>query len=215
MEFFTEYRPLFEFIYFLSGPLMLVGIIVAIIQLMAYREETKNRFERETVVNSINILDSKLRSIFKLTGDLYDFEKFQNIPEYTGDVSSFHKLGVDCASECLIEFDKIDNADSYNAVIKLLNEMDTFSQYVCSGIVNEELCYRLEHSAFLSYVNSFKHYIAFLRESDNDASFKSLVDLYNLWSEKSSHDIAAKRAQEAAVESNSKSRPKPLEVIGQ
>lgn len=215
MEFIVEYRPYVEFFYLLSGPLMLIGVIVAIFQLYFHRKESKIRFNRETISASMNILNTKLKAIYSAVDELEKLDSYQEVPFFEGDIRGFNKDNVTCTNECFTKYNDEDNHDHKSGVINVINELETLSQYILSGILNEELCYKLEGSHILSFIEDYKHFIALERESDEDEFYQHLIKLYDLWFHKANHDKATK-AHEKATEAIKKSkRPKALKIIGE
>lgn len=215
MEFIEQYRPYVEFLYLLSGPLMFVGVIVAIIQLYTHRKETKVIFERETISSSLNILDTKLKGIYSACEELEKLESYQHIPVFEGEVRGLDKTKVTCTNDCLIKFYHEDYFDHLCGVTVILNELETLSQYILSGILNEELCYKLEGNHFLQYIEDYKPFIACERNSEEDPFCENLVKLYDLWSSKAAHDKAIRIHQRSLQEINKSKRPQPLKTIGE
>lgn len=215
MEFIVEYRPYVEFFYLLSGPLMFIGVIVAIVQLYFHRRESKIRFNRETITASMNILNTKLKAIHSATNELEELDSYHKVPFFEGEIRGFSKDNVTCTNECFTKFYDEDNKDHRSGVINVINELEALSQYILSGILNEELCYKLEGSHLLSFIEDYKHFIASERESDEDEFCEHLIKLYDLWSHKANHDKANK-AHEKATEAIKKSkRPQALKIIGE
>ena len=215
MDFIAQYKPLVEFLYLLSGPLMLLGLLIAILQLIFYRREAKDRFERETIINSMNILHSKLKDICKHISELKNLDSYHDVPEFEGEIKSLHRAGINCTNECLAKYNDDDNYEYYNIICDILNELETLSQYVLSGITNEELCYKLEGANYLEIVEDYKPFLAFEIEKEDDVFYENLKTLYQLWSEKRSHDITFNEHKKLSSNLKSFKRPKSLKVVGE
>lgn len=214
MDFIDQYRPYVEFLYLLSGPLMLIGVIVAIIQLYFHRRESKIRFERETINSSINILDFKFKAIHNANDELEKLDSYNEVPFFEGEVKGLNKASVTCTNDFFTKYYDDDNHDHKTGVINVLNELETLSQYILSGVLDEELCYKLEGSHFLHYVEDYKHFIACERVIEEDECYAHLVKLYKLWSDKATHDNATKAHQKALHDVKQSKRPEPLKIIG-
>lgn len=214
MEFIEKYRDLAEFIYFLSGPLLLGGLLVGMFQLRQFRNESLARFTRETINTSLSILDSKIREIASLEKKAFNCQEFLLLPEFEGEIKGYSANNIECTNEWLNIFNSEKCAEFYNLVMNVLNEIETLSQYIFSGITDEELCYQLEGSLILSYIDNLEVYMAAQRENEEDTLYENIIKLKRHWDEKSEHDIVSRKHRALSEAFKNLKRPSNIRVVG-
>ncbi|MDD1009397.1 hypothetical protein M5G27_18130 [Pseudomonas shahriarae] len=202
-----------EFIYYLCGPLVLAGVIVAIYQLRAFKEEANIRFRRETINTSISMLERKLTNIYRASNRAFSLPQYRKSPDFTGTIVSFCKSKSTFNQEWLDWYEGVD-ALAFCAEIDLaLTELEHIAHYLYSGITDEELCYKLEHSSILGYIKSFEEYIAHARENEEHVIYEGIVRLYSEWSKKAEHDNSKKELEKITAQLENVKRPQSQKII--
>ncbi len=104
--FIQKYKDLAEFIYFLTGPLMLVGVIVAIVQLYFYNRDMKTKIERESLQLSLATLERKFTEIDTAQSKAFKYESDAEIPSFEGEVKGFSRELIECENDWLEKRDE-------------------------------------------------------------------------------------------------------------
>jgi len=214
MEFIEKYKDVAEFVYYLTGPFLLIGLVVAIAQLYVFRKEAVIRFSRETINNSISILERKVKELRDAQDELWEVEKELDFPSYDGELSELSKNGFGESCEWLARLHHDDCMEIVNSATQLCNEIEVFAHYVFSGITDEDMCFDLQGTLFLAYMEDNKHYLAALRENGDDETYKSAVKLYELWSIKNEHNTALKEFSRSYHKLKGQKRPCAKKPIG-
>lgn len=214
MEFIKTYKDVAEFIYYITGPFILVGIGIAIMQLKAFKAESETRFKRETIITTLTILEQKLEQISDFYDIAFEGDLTDSMPE-----AQHEQLGVSMASSRLdskwVEwYHDEDQFDFNNSVTNLLNAIEGLASYIFSGVTDEELCYKLEHTRTMFYIDLTQEYWAECREHDDSALFEGIHNLQVLWSEKLNHDESQKALISASKIAKSNPRPKSQIILG-
>lgn len=214
MEFVTKYKDIAEFVYYLSGPLMLIGLVIGLYQLKYLKKDIATRVSRESTLLSVSIMEDKFKELSKLVLVAFNNEKFPYIPEFEGNVSGFIKSDIDCENDWLQEMESGQHSDFEQAVTDCLCCLETMAQYINTGICDDEKCYKLEGPLFIHYVDDLKEHIAFDRENKDDKLYENIISLYQLWSNRLNHDKLLKKRTEINSELIATKRPRALKVIG-
>ncbi|WP_411066888.1 hypothetical protein [Vibrio alginolyticus] len=212
--FIQEYKDLAEFIYFLTGPLMLVGVIVAIVQLYFYNRDMKIRIERESLQLSLATLERKFTEIDTAQAEAFECEADAEIPSFEGDVKGFSRELIECENDWLEKMEEEDSAEFAYSMMLCLNHLETLSQYILSGICDERQCFELEGALFLSYVDGLKEFIAYFRTDDNPKLYENIVKLYGMWSLKVNEEQLIKQKLNIDKQLRKSQAYKQIKVIG-
>ncbi|MCU1752176.1 hypothetical protein [Pseudomonas sp. 6D_7.1_Bac1] len=213
MEFIEKYRPYAEFAYFVSWPLILLGVAVAIYQLKAFKKEAKTRFQRETIAMSISILDRKLQSIEEYATNAFRESSYLDSPEFSGEIIGLSSAESTFNQEWLDWYESDDAIPFSHLVTLALNDMENFAHYIYSGITDEELCYKLEHNFILSNIEGFLPYIAHARDDEDHVVYESIARLYRDWSDKAAHDKTQKELKKIATKLKENKRPESFKSL--
>ncbi|GFM80324.1 hypothetical protein PSCICN_10160 [Pseudomonas cichorii] len=214
MEFIEKYKDLAEFIYYLSGPLILLGLIIALLQLKAFKNESSIRFKRETIATTLTILEQKLDQIEDSYNACFEDELAEEMPEAKHPKLGFSKNSSQFDQDWLDWYTHDDQVVFFNRVTDTLNAIETLSQYIFSGITDEELCYKLDHIRAMHYIEVTREYWAESRAEDDSHLYEGIYSLYILWGQKMQHDKSQKELVLAANNARSKPRPKPRLILG-
>lgn len=209
----TEYRPLAEFVYFVSSPLLIIGVCATFLQLREFKKDSRTRFKRETIASTMDVLERKLT----LISDNY-CNAFSD-PCYACSPPPLQTTGYSSANntfdpEWLEWYISDERIEFRNKITDTLNNLESLAQYIYSGLTDEEMCFKLEHSVVIHYINELMPYIAQSREHDDDHLFESIVKLHADWTKKLDYDKTLK----AQIKSNqilaSNPRPRSEKPIG-
>ena len=212
MEFITEYRDVVEFIYFLSGPLMLGGLVIAIFQLRQLKNDSNVKISRESMINSLSILERKLSKISKAHMKSFYNEEYATLPKFDGNEEALCRESSKCSKEWEESFRN--TTTFFYLVVDSLNHLEVLSQYILSGVLDEEKCYELEGSSLLNYLSDFQPYFSVLRPNSESKIYNNLVTLYKLWKQKSEHDLLTSEHNKIQSKLSISQRPHALKIIG-
>ncbi|MNJ49260.1 hypothetical protein D3C77_444790 [compost metagenome] len=213
MEFITTYRPYAEFAYFLSWPLLLATVIVALLQIKAFKEEARTRFKREIIAASISVLESKLLSIANHYERAHNDECESTPPDFKGDIVDVKYSTSFFDSEWLEWYENHSEAKFRNSINSTINEIEILANYIYSGITDEELCYKLERHSILGYIQDLLPYIAFARTDDRLVVYENTVKLYIDWSNKVEHDKSQNQLKAIEEQLQKQKRPDSVKSI--
>lgn len=214
MGFIEKYRSVAEFIYFVSNSFLVVGLFIAISQLKQLRKESDVRISREAKNLTLSLLERKLKEIGSSQDIIYGHDFYNEMPGFEGEINGFCKAKVNVKNNWLIVFESNDAIDFTSVIGNFLNELETLAQYILSGLVDEELSYKLEGELILNYINEYKLYIAVFRKSEEDKLYEHIIELNKIWSQKQAHDKLTNEHEKLASKLKSKIRPKSVGVIG-
>jgi len=226
MNFINEYKNLVEFIYFISGPLMFLGIIIAIRQLHFIKKEANQRFTRETILISLNMLDKKTEHLSKLQDLLWDAEanaeaetkedaqENEPAPEFDGKIDTIYIGGINNSDNWLSWLQTDEAYDVLYNAITLCNELESISHYIYSGIIDEEMCFNLQGNLIISYIESNLHYIAQSRKTHESSTYEGIIKLYSDWHNKIKRDTLVKKHKKLSQEIKDTPKPTNVKVIG-
>lgn len=213
MEFVAKYRTVAEFAYFLSWPLLILGVAVGIFQLREFKKEALTRFRRESTLLSLEISERKIKSIIDLAyqfGCLSDQHAPVMVNKLTKS-SDFDEKEVSLWNEW---YDNDENNEAVNFSIDVLNELEAFAHYINSGIVDEELCYQLQWAPVLTNIELFYNYLSFFQLRGGEHVYEHVLLLHNSWSQKSKYDATMKAHHKLGNELKNTTRPEKKRPIG-
>lgn len=214
MEFIKDYRAIAEFVYFLCGPLMLLGIIVGVFQIFYFKKDMSIRVTREATLMSLSVLEKKINELNDYWEFAFDDERFPDRPGFEGEVNGLYLSKLVCSNDFVAKMNAPEHMRFSNAITRCLWCLENLAQYINSGICDEEKCYKLEGPVVVSYVESLKEFIALDRESEDDHVYENIVSLYNIWVVRLEHDNLLKKSQEIKSKLDNAQRPAPLKIIG-
>ncbi|WP_221886805.1 DUF4760 domain-containing protein, partial [Vibrio cholerae] len=212
--FITKYKDLAEFIYYLTGPFTLIGVLIAMVQLYFYRQDMKIRVKRESLQLSLATLERKVYEIDAAETEAFECDDYEGLPAFKGEIKGFRRDLIHCSNNWLEKMDENKTPDFSYKMMLCLNHLETLSQYILSGICDESECFKLEGPWFLSYVENLKEFIAYSRSEDNLTCYESTVTLYEIWSLKTNESKLIK--QKSSIEQQLKRTKlyKKLKTIG-
>lgn len=179
-EIIATYRPLAEFMYFLTGPLILVWLMLASYQLRLTRKEMQVRFRREATLLTLDICDNKLKKAANLSSQVDKIASKMNTPSIPN-VEGCDQSAFKGNRKWLKEFNSDDKLPLYQKAIDALSEIETFSEFIQFGLVDDELAFKLEGVFFLELANDLRPYLAAMRQNSNDVLYNNIVELEKEW----------------------------------
>jgi len=214
VEFITKYKDIAEFIYFLSGPLMLIGLVIGLYQLKYLKKDISVRVSRESILLSVSIMEDKFKELNKHTEKAFNDDHFPDRPFFEGKVAGFHRSTIESENDFLSQMESMEHSEFVNSIYDCLGSLETLAQYINSGVCDEEKCYRLEGPLFISHVDDLREFIAFERKNEDDNLYENIVSLYQLWAARLEHDNLLKKSNEINTKLKYSRKPRALKVIG-
>ncbi|USH01083.1 hypothetical protein K6Q96_09025 [Grimontia kaedaensis] len=181
MEYLIENRQYLEILYFISGPLTLIGVAIALIQLYLFKRDLNTKYRRESMQLTLEMFHPKSLRLSELSRKMDDAFELEEIEIPNIEVKEF--LYESIQNEPWTKKFQ-DSIEAYNASIDYLCEVDHIAQVVLSGLADEEFAFKCQGSYFVEVVNEAKPMILAIRNSDNSEVFRDTIDLYNLWNAK-------------------------------
>lgn len=211
MEFVTKYRDIAEFVYFLSGPFLLIGLIIGIYQIKYLKRDLSIRVSRESMLLSVSMMEDKFKDISRVINNA---SSNHLILEFDGEVNGFDMSTIVDKGNWKDQYYS-DKYYEFNSSIKsCLSSLETLAQYIFSGICDEQLCYKLENTQFINYVEYFQQYIAIARKNEDDPIYEHIVKLYYLWHKRLEHDNLSNERNKINTKLTKVHKPNFLKVMG-
>lgn len=211
---FKEIKEIAEFIYYLSWPVVIIGIRAAWLQLKASNDESATRFKRESIIISIEILEKKMDQINTSYCKAFELEVAADEPEHPDTFIGYSSVHNVFPDEWKKWYYDLDQADFSNHITDSLNHLETLSQYVFSGVADEDMCYKLESTPILKLINSMMLYLVEARTSDDDPLYEGIVNLHQTWTARLHHDTSQKELIKAQQNAVARKAPERVPVLG-
>lgn len=212
---FKDIKEIAEFLYYLSWPVVIFGIRAAWLQLKAFNVESETRFKRESIIISIDILEKKIDQIGESFYKAFEHPSCNTAPEHNQQFVGYSTASNTLSEEWLNWYRDSDQIEFFNHITDSLNHLETLSQYLFSGVADEEMCYKLEHSMILKFINEMMIYIVESRTTEDDPLYEGIVKLHKTWTARLNHDNSLKQLAQAQSNVNSHVRPKRAPVLGE
>lgn len=214
MEFISKYKDIAEFVYYLSGPLMLLGVVVGIYHIKHLKRDISIRISRESTLLSVSVMEKKFNELSDFIDAAFNDDKYPDRPYFEGEVTGFHRATINCTNDFIKDMESGDHIKFENSISSCLCCLETLAQYINSGICDEERCYKLEGPLFVSYVEYFRAFIALDRKDADDHLYENIVSLYKLWTARLEHDNLLKKSNEINNKLKNIQKPNSLKIIG-
>jgi hypothetical protein len=214
MSFIVEYRALAEFIYFVSNSFLAIGLFIAISQLKQLKKEASVRISRESTSITLSLLERKLKEIESAKDSVYSQDFWSEMPDFEGEIKGYFRSGVCAQNDWLTSLESDDAHSFVCAISDYLNELETLSQYILSGLVDEELSFKLQGPYIVKCIKEFEPYVAAYRDSEEDPLFEYIVKLYVKWSQMQELDHLKNEHMRLSKTLRSKVRPESVVTIG-
>ena len=180
MNYLLQHKAIIEILYLLSGPIMIIGVFIAIIQLRIIKNDISTKYKRESIKETLYIFENKIQKIESLRTILGDAENKEEIEETPPFCNSFSQTDFPENDPWLEKF--IASYETYNAAIDVMNEVELMVHYITSGIADEDLAFSLQGKYLIKTINNLRCYISALRHEDNKGLYEQVICLYDKWS---------------------------------
>ncbi|MGE7815908.1 DUF4760 domain-containing protein [Pseudomonas sivasensis] len=211
---FKDIKEIAEFIYYLSWPVVIFGIRAAWLQLKAFNDESTTRFKRESIITSIEILEKKSDQINASFCKAFELESLAGAPKHLLPIIGYSSTHNTFSEEWKKWYYAEDQIEFSNHITDSLNHLETLSQYVFSGVADEEMCYKFECAPILKFINEMMLYIAEARTDDDDPLYEGIVNLHKTWTARLHHDTSQKELVKAKQNAGAQKAPKAIPVLG-
>jgi hypothetical protein len=174
----VEARPFVEFLYFLVGIALAIGLYLTRSQLLEMRRDSRTRSQRSSKEKAIEASTRYLENYVRLTNEYYRKSKEKGLKSYRGRVGdfTFESLSPESVSGAS---DKLEGGD----VAAPLNELELIASVFVTGVADERTGFKIIGRSFVATVEAHYDVITILRvEESGQPYWYNIVELYNLWS---------------------------------
>jgi hypothetical protein len=184
--FLSEWRPLAEFAYFLSGILLLAGVGLAYSQLRAVKKDSALRITRVASEKAIEAADLYYSKYLPLANTFYLLRNQKNLGTYGGPIGNFSKESISTNElpAALARFGEMTWGDH-------LNQLELLSASLVSGVGDQEVAFSIIGRSFCSAVEEHYDIISLCRRHSSQPYFRYVVQLYGMWKGRLGEDTPA------------------------
>ena len=184
MEYIDTSKSILENLYYLSGILILISIVIGLIQLSFAKKTLNINSKREAANLAVKQIDLYMTQIIPLQNKLYHLEKEKGINKVKVDVGEFNYMGL-ISIMGLEEYSKAftNRMELSSEILSVLNIMEAFSVYFIKEVADEEIAYSSVGTTFIHSVEGLYFDIASCIDEKNE-SFQNLIKLYDVWNKK-------------------------------
>ncbi|RMB37303.1 hypothetical protein C8J47_0891 [Sphingomonas sp. PP-F2F-G114-C0414] len=178
LEFITSVRPYLEVLSFTATIILVIGLILARSQLVAFSRDANVRNERLAKEKAIEAATRYLSEYIRLANIEYDKIVELKLPTFNGEVDDFSAFSVSTnlrrkMNETLL----IAKTD-----LSSINELELIASYFISRVADEKTGFRIIGRSYCATVKSNYHIISILRGNDTAQPYwYNIVALYQLW----------------------------------
>jgi uncharacterized FlaG/YvyC family protein len=188
MEIFDSTKSLLENVYYLSGILILITIIIGLIQLSIAKKTLQINSRRDAATLAAKQVEIYMTRVIPLQNKMFHFELKEKIERPKISIGEFttealiNKIGKD-------EYLKIakERIKLMSLYLPILNSMEAFSVYFMKEVADEEIAFSSVGRTFTKSVESLYFDVASCRGNESK-SFQNLVELYGIWNNKLSKE---------------------------
>ncbi len=195
MEIFDQSKSLIENLDLLSGPILAIIGVSAIIQIRLTKKAIITTSKREAANLAAKQIDHYNNNIIPLQDALYDAEIKEKIEKVKIDIGDFnsHTIEKKVGKEKTIEIMK-SRSKLIIPILRTINSMEAFSTYFIKGVADEEIAFSAVGRTFCNSVEGLYFDIATCINMDDDTSFQNTIGLYKIWSERlKKHKLSLER----------------------
>lgn len=188
MEIFDSTKSLLENLYYLSGILILISIIIALIQLSIAKKTLKINSKRDAATLAAKQVEIYMTRVIPLHNKIFHYELKEKIERPEISVGEFttevliEKMGKDEYLKVAKERMKL-----LSICLATLNSMEAFSVYFIKEVADEEIAFSSVGRTFTKSVESLYFDIASCRSKESKP-FQNLIELYGIWKNKLSKE---------------------------
>lgn len=189
----------FELIYFISGIILTIGVVVGIKHFKVAKDEIKllkkdyeTRNERASIEKSIEYLNLFATEFIPKAGQVIEKIEGKVNDTYKGPINKDFRFDENCKLESKY-IKEILIASVQNDAIDILNRFEYFSAAFVSGLADEELAFNPLARTYCSYIESLYVILCYLRRDEDHNTFEYTVKLYDLWKKRLEKTTLEKR----------------------
>ena len=188
MEIFDSSKSLLENLYYLSGILILISIIIGLIQLSIAKKTLKINSERDAATLAAKQIEIYMTRVIPLHNKIFLYEIKEKIerPEISLGEFDTDTLVNKMGKEEYIRISK-ERIKLTSLTLATLNSMEAFSVYFIKEVADEEIAFSSVGQTFTQSVESLYFDIASCRNKESK-SFQNLIKLYGIWKNKISKE---------------------------
>ena len=194
IAFFESNHTLLEGLYFISGILLVIGIVIATIQVGLSKRDARERSKRAAVEKSLEYLTFYANSFIPRT-DEYKMKLKSEISNPVNDDYLFN-------GKFLIDPGKLEREILAETIVRqrlrvhdFLNQMEYFGVAVLNGIPDENILYTPLAKHFCEFIKDNHVILSVMRH--NGVPYKNLIQLYHKWTKRMEYDKARLQKNEA------------------
>jgi len=187
-NYLVNHRAIFEFIYFLSGPLLVIIGCIGLTQLNIAKKDITLRCKREAATLATLQCQRYFAEIIPLNDELYiSLKKEEIVLKQIKDIKEFSRKALFCAmskeqiNKLITVAVKIEIADILS---KDLNAMESFAVYFVKGVADEDIAFSSVGLTFCNSVERLYPFICILHGDSLPYYYHNIVMLYQIWSSK-------------------------------
>ncbi|MBP6039448.1 MAG: hypothetical protein KA523_04525 [Flavobacterium sp.] len=196
MELFDSTKSIVENLYLLSGPLILISIIIGIYQIKI-SQNSLNQSKKDLFINSkrdsikLALEQDKyiLEKITPIEIELINYRKEKKYKmEFYKKPILFTKKELDnYGKDKLNNYIKVTdmgNTDMLTKMITIIHNLNCVAVHYNSKIADDETGFITSGQYFCNVVEAYYPIIAIRRQNNNDVRYKDIKELYSRWSKK-------------------------------
>lgn len=213
VEFINQYRPYIEFAYLISGPAMLMSIIIGMMQLRELRKESRVKIERESIKLSIEVLAKTNEQIINFRSATLESERDSEMIPFLGSYDANFLIDREANKAWLEKFDSDECIDLYNNSMFLFNCIEGLAHYLNSGVIDDEFCYKLESSSILGLIDECGKYMAAHVTLQSEV-YSEAITLIQRWRGMQNKSLIHEKKSALAKEEENVKNIQPISVLG-
>lgn len=176
----SEWRPLVEFLYFISGIILSFGVALTVIQLYLIRYDRISRLEKAESEKAIDFSSRYLNNFVPLHSALKDYEKAHNT---SFDWSQkFNKIPTE--KQVAMMKSMINDIDYMKLINRCLNELEAISSAFVHGIADKDVGFGIIGRSYVNTISSYTALLAIFGSDDKNRHYSSIIDLHEEWNAK-------------------------------
>jgi len=185
MQIIDTSRSVLENLYYLSGVLILISIVIGLRQLYLTKSTLEINSKREAASLAAKQVEVYTTRIIPLLNKVFFEEQRQKVIHFDVEVDEFKasalikNMGEEKYQAAILERIKI-----CTIVLEAINAMEAFSVYFIKEVADEEIAFSSVGRTFTKSVESLYFDISCVLADDNDKSFQNLIKLYDMWSKR-------------------------------
>lgn len=185
MTFFNSEMSIVENLYYLSGTLLLISLLLGIYQLHLTKKVFNTTSKREAASIAMKQIEVFTEKIVPLLNKLFESEQNIGIVKPKIKPVSFTRSHI-IEQFGETEFQKI--KEERKAVIlssiEVLNSLEAFSVYFTNDCADKEIGYSALGRTFCESIEGLYFDLSYLRPVSRDDSFPNIIQLYKIWNKK-------------------------------